>query len=240
LQTRTVVGPVSATQSLSDVEISYDDNTDSHWAVAYEFRASLGPVYAARIARVGHSGGVVETATLHTSNVAGDTDPGVTSHTFTAGLTTSSRFLAVHAGPGLGAPVYGQAFVYDPAATSVLVGTACGGLISADPPYAGDEFFSVRFTAGPSVYTSAILLLSNAQGNLSLAGIGMPGCFLNVEPSFFLSFATVVNAGSGSVRLSLPDAPVFLGNAYFQWIWVSPGANAANLLATHGLMSSVR
>lgn len=50
----------------------------------------------------------------------------------------------------------------------------------------------------------------------------------------------VTSGGTGSVTLSLPDAPVFVGNLFCQWFHVSAGANPAGLLATRGLQAQVR
>jgi hypothetical protein len=69
----------------------------------------------------------------------------------------------------------------------------------------------------------------------------MPGCTLLVNPGFVILIPSATSAGGSTfVGLPLPDAPVFLGDVWFQWLHMSPNANPMAMRTTGGLKVQVR
>jgi hypothetical protein len=229
--------PVSgAAITMSVQSLAYDFRTASHWALAYTTSAYSGLQLRTtpRIVRLGGSGGVTEAQVLFSSSTQSGYYPGVT---FNA---NNGQFSVVFATDETNDPLYGRVFEYPTTAALSLYGTGCGvNRITASPPFAGNENFSVTASLLPSPSTG-ILVMSLAPANISLTPVGMPGCFLAVD----LATQLLVAAGTGSSAITwtlpLPDAPVVTGDLYFQALYVAPGANAANLLATRGLLAQVR
>jgi hypothetical protein len=230
----------STMREFSNLTIAHDRVTDSHWAIGYESRATTSPgtVPAAHLDRVGYTGGVVEATTL-VSNTLGGFSPAVTNQLTTTQET--NRFLVVYAAPaGLGRNIEGRSLNYA-ASAATRYGTGCGtGSIASTAPRAGSERFAVALTSAPAFATS-VLLLSDGMGTIPLDGSGMTGCVFNLSPGFFMAFVSATD-GSGYTDLvsPLPDRPAFFGDLYFQWIYVSFGANPAGLQATRGLRAQVR
>ncbi len=214
--------------------IGYDTNSRSHWAVVYRRGNDV------LAARVGYTGGIVEHVTVYNTNLTGYA-PAVTFN------DDANEFLVAFAVSDPKAPfrypVYGTRFTYRPTAKTFLYGTGCKGNIFATKPNAGSEFFQV-YLSGGAKGKPAILWLSLKPYSLSLTGLGMPGCFVNVRPfspSFLGGFTTTTNlSGIANLQLALPDSPVFNGSLYFQWIHVYPGLNPWSLAFTKGLRVDVR
>jgi hypothetical protein len=231
----------STSRLYRNLSIAFDRDNASHWAIGYEFRGttSPGPVPSAGVVRVGYSGGIVESAGLISSSL-GAFYPAVTFQTQNPALQ-DNRFLVAYASPGIGNTLVGRQFLYHPGATSTTYGTGCGsGTISSGLPRAGTESFPVRITNAPAA-TAAILFTAFGPDSIPLGGLGMTGCVFNVSPAFFLSLVTATDAaGRGALALPLPDRPVFAGDVYLQWLYLSPGANPAGLQSTRGLRATVR
>ena len=235
-QIRTVISD-TVTQDFSNGGLSYDSNSDSHWAMVYQRGGfTTGNTF---VRRLGFSGGTTEAATLY-SSPNGSWSPNVTFN------DDASEFLIVYGSndnPPTGLPVYGQRLQYDSNATNVLYGTGCGpGNISADRPLAGLEGFTV-FLSAATASRPATLLCSSSASSINLSFIGMTGCFTLTAPGapFLFSIGTGTNAsGSASISFNLPDAPVLIGNLYFQWAYIAPGLNPLGVGATRGLRSQVR
>ena len=208
--------------------IAYDDNTDSHWAIVYQQNGL--PNSSLFVRRVGFTGGVTEAATLHAPTSGDGAHMG--SVTFD---NDANAFQIVYNTLGAGSPLYGRLLTYPSNAISVLYGTGCGGTISSGDPFAGSEFFYVALSgAAPS--QNAALFLGVGSAAISLTPVGMPSCFLNVNPIVAtLPIVTGVTGGA-SFTLALPDAPVALGNVYTQWLHADPAAPwALKLRTTQGL-----
>ena len=115
-------------------------------------------------------------------------------------------------------------------------------MISATRPYAGNSEFALLLSSVPAS-TPAILLVALSQTSINLTSAGMPGCSLYMNPAspLFLALSAVTNAfGAVAIELPLPDYPVATGDVYFQYFYLNPGQNPANLGATHGLKAQVR
>ncbi len=231
---RVINGSSASTSGYWIGGIGYDTNSRSHWAVVYRRGNDV------LAARVGYTGGIVEHVTVYNTHLTGYA-PAVTfnddANEFLVAFTVSDPKLPFNY------PVYGTRFTYRATARTFLYGKGCKGFISADKPNAGSEFFRV-YLGGGAKSKVAILWVSLKPYSMSLAGLGMPGCFVNVRPfapSFLGGFTTTTNSsGIASLRLPLPDSPVFIGSLYFQWIHVYPGLNPWSLAFTRGLRADVR
>jgi hypothetical protein len=73
---------------------------------------------------------------------------------------------------------------------------------------------------------------------ISLASIGMPTCFLNVEPQ--VTVAAIPSGGVASVSLAIPNSPQLIGTSLFHqaFSFVS-GANPLNLLASDSMRATI-
>jgi hypothetical protein len=121
--------------------------------------------------------------------------------------------------------VYGRTFNYPATATNTVYGVGCAfGTISADSPFAGDEFFRVYLGGAPAAQP-AILVASVGAGSFPLTAAGMGLCFFNLDPNVLFFFSSSTNsAGSTSIHFPLPDAPLFTGNVFWQWFHCYPGS----------------
>jgi hypothetical protein len=219
-----------ASGQLTNPAISFDYATQSHWALVYEQSSAFSS--SARIARLGYTGGVVESALLGSRVGPANFDPAVT-------LYPAGQFMVAYTDddPGLGYPVLGQVFGYYPEAVNVEYGSSCGGRINASNPYAGSEFFHVNLnSAAPS--TPAWLFIAAAPANIDLAAINMPGCALLVDPTLHVALPAITSSlGTANHVLSLPDDPVVTGDLFLQWFHTS---TAGTLATTPGLRCQVR
>jgi hypothetical protein len=220
--------------TLNSPRLAYDNYDTSHWAVLYRKGAGTGAGLFVR--RLGFSGGVVEAFTVASDPLGSAYAPAISFDPIHRGFAMTYATAVLASSNTL----HGQRLVYSPDATAVPYGTGCGGTITALPPNAGYENFLVRlFDAQPAM--AALLLVSNGAGNVPLDASGMPGCTLLVNPGFLILIpAATSTSGSAFVGLPLPDAPVFLGDVWFQWVHVSPNANPMALRTTAGLKVQVR
>lgn len=225
----------SASNNLVQGGISYDDYSESHWAIV--FQQSGLPNSSLFLRRVGYTGGVTEAATLHVPTTGDGAHMG--SVTFD---NDTDEFQIVYATLGTGGPVYGRVFYFPTNAASIAYGTSCGGTISSTSPYAGSEFFSIGLF-GAAANQNAVLFVASGSSALDLAPYGMPSCFLNVNPALIAaSVPVVINAlGGAAIPIALPDAPLVTGNVYVQWAHVDPAAPwALKVRSTQGLLVQIR
>jgi len=224
----------AAGELISGAAITLDTSTRAHWLATWN-RASLvrGSVEAARL---GSTGGAVENVTLFTIQPpAAGLVPG-------AGFDSQTKaFLCAYSTAGSAMTVFGRRLIHDPTGVNTSYGSACGGgVIGANPPYAGYDRFHVLLSSVPSA-TPVALLMSSAPGDLDLGFLGMPSCRVLVDPSLLLTFGGASSAsGNAAINIPLPDSPAFIGDMFFQWLYLQPGANAAGALTTHGLRCAVR
>lgn len=121
-------------------------------------------------------------------------------------------------------------------------GTGCPGLLG-EPTLAGQRprlgaTFAVTAGALPYDLTVMAVGFSNTASSglplpLPLAGVGMTGCSLLVDP---LATAGVAGAGGSAVyNLPIPSDPLLFGyKVYFQSFPLDPFANAFGFTASHG------
>jgi hypothetical protein len=237
----TYLGPVRAiaqnTFDLFQGGVAFDTVSASHWAVVWGQGRDVGTsdVYAAR---VGYTGGTVELQTVYARPTTGAQSPSVTFD------QRAESFPIAYCTHELGTPllpVYSVRLTYPANAVSVLYGTGCGGTIGSTIPDAGSEFFRVTLAAGAQNPNQPAALFAAFQpSSIDLAVLGMPGCILNANP--VVTFGMATNAsGSASLTLPLQDAPVFLGDLYFQWAFLSPAVSwPLKVATTRGLRAQVR
>jgi len=224
--------------SFADLAISHDFVSKSHWALAYQNTRSQFLQSSVVVARLGYTGGVVESA-VATSRV-----PMINHHpalTFRPEPYLPSEFLLCYAEkPAALWFLTRQAFSYDATAGNFPYGTGCTGNIlpAWSSPFAGSEFFATHFTVAPSVPVT--LLVSAAPANVSLAPIGLPACSLLVDPNGWVPVPTTTNtSGVATVTFALADQPKLVGDVYFQWLVVTPG-NPPTLGTSVGVRSQIR
>ena len=158
----------------------------------------------------------------------------------------SGSFLcdAARIGPGaLTVPVAAQVPSSDPSAYNTIVGAGCGSpqglaLDAGSRPVLGT---AVAMTTSniPAGSTLSLLMFSADQASppVDLGSIGMTGClaYINNPESFNATFLPV---GTAIDNVSLPNDPYFIGlGVGWQSLSFSPGANAAGILSSNGLIT---
>jgi hypothetical protein len=236
---RSVAGPLAVGQTLVPTDLEFDTSTWSHAALTYLERSTTSGATRtrARVARLGGTGGVTETATLF--DVVGQDAAGPSAIYHRGG----QRFHVASGAAQSGAAVRVHGFDYPADALLSFAGAGCGSAwVGAPRPYAGTRNFHLTLN-GATPSSPALYWFSLDSAQIPLASIGLAGCTLWVDPSsvFFLSVPVVTNA-SGSFRLDLPlpDAPPFFGDVYYQVIYRAPGANALDLALTAAGQIAVR
>ncbi len=215
----------SSTHSLSTFSesrnLAYDDETASHWALAYRNVATVD------YARLGRTGGVVESGAAFSFVTRSPTvwfmpgEPGFLISAYESAISNWSH--------GLRRLLYG-------AAAANPYGGSCAGTIvasngSALPlPYAGSEFFSLDLHNGlPSAPTA--LLFSAVQHSVALP---WASCFLHVGgPVLAFSGGTSDAAGAFSTQIPLPDSPVVTGDFYWQYLQLAPDLTFRSTAGMH-------
>jgi hypothetical protein len=213
--------------------LAFDSTSASHWCLVHQWNAPTSHVW-----RLGLSGAPTEDVPLAGGESA--------NHPSVAYRSATREFQIVYGGyHASGAELVSQSLAYPPEARNVRRGTGCqntSNTFSADPPYAGSEFFTVRLT-GQGTGRACVLLVSLAYTSVPLDFLGMTGCTLHADPSpgqFLFSLPTVSVAGLASVRFALPDDPLFQSNLYGQWLWLQRDLNPAGAGTSHGLEVRVR
>ncbi len=221
---------IDASKKFETGGIGFDSVTDSHFCVTT--KNNHGDLFADRI---GFDAGVAESVTLPAIN-HGQLPVCV--------FDDDNRRFAIAFGSLTGSyPVTGTHLTYKNAKDS-LYGTGSGGTISAaglktGMPYAGNEFYAVRLT-GATANTPTALWISFGPAALPLAGMGAPGCFLNVDINMLLVGLGISTDANGQVSVPLPIPSHVQGNLYCQFAYVDVGANALHLQTTHGLTVEIR
>ncbi len=218
---RTVDSALSP-NTITNRDLAYNYGTRSHWAIAYEVDEGFAGSNA-RVKRLGYSGGTVETQDLHPM-----TDrPGFPAVAI-ARPNFTGEFPIAFATEEAANPVYYRSLQYSPNAVSALIQNSCATGISGSGvrPWAGSEFFLQRLSGLP-IGTPVVFFLSFGPAAIDLSSIGMPGCIYGVDPTLEIATlpSTVGLNGFAEVEFPLQDFPVFIGNLYSQWAWLSPGAN---------------
>ncbi len=236
---RQIAGPLGSGQTLVPTDLEFDSSTWSHAAITYLERSTTSGATRtkARVARLGGTGGVTETATIFDVVGQDAASPSAIYH------RAGQRFHVASGAALGGAPVVIQRFDYPADALVSFAGAGCGSARVGSPrPFAGSRNFHLTLN-GATPSSPAIYWFSLGSVQIPLASLGLAGCTLWVDPSsaFFLSVPVVTNAsGSFQLDLPLPDAPPFLGDVYFQVIYGAPGANALNLSLTAAGAIAVR
>jgi hypothetical protein len=212
---------------------AYDTVSTSHWGLVYRHEHQ-GVVGSVRVSRLGSTAGAVEKQ-IAFSNDGTPLSSDIAFHT----VGTEEFFQVGFKANVVGNGVYGVNFLFQNGG-SATYGTGCGGSITLEPPLAGDAFYATHIS-GIKPNTPAALFLSAKSASVGLAGIGMPGCFLNVDTASYVALNTMSNgAGQVTMPLPLPDAPLLVGDAYTQWVWLSPGSNLLGVLASQGVKHMIR
>lgn len=82
---------------------------------------------------------------------------------------------------------------------------------------------------------SLMLNFGGVQPGVSLAGMGMPGCDLNISPFFISNLPFLGGSASVSTPIGLPVNPAFVGfQAQFQSVALVPGINAFGAVTSNG------
>ena len=128
---------------------------------------------------------------------------------------------AVSYGTGCGTP----ALDFSPTANPIIGATA-GALISNAPTTLAGVTFGVSDT----------LLNGRPVLPYSLAGIGMPGCYLLQSNEVFGLPVTLITASTLQFDVSIPYSPALLTQEfYIQAYALAPGANAAQIVTSNGI-----
>lgn len=237
------VAAVSLLTSLTNGAIAYDDSTQSHWAVTWSTSLSSPTTSAARIARLGYQGGVVESQELvNTPTSLAELDPFVwfngafpvgSRGTFSSGYANYTASIA-------GYEVFHRTFQYAPDAIASTYGASCSNAVIGDghPPYAGSQFYNVSAQGLPA-NSVAWVSIGIGPTNLPLDVIGMTGCVMLTDPIITLSTPTNA-AGLAILYIPLNDAPAFLGDFYLQWLWLDAAANTLGVVNSRGMLVQVR
>ncbi len=210
--------------------VGFDNLTDSHFCVTT--KNNHGELFADRI---GFDAGVTESVSLPTAG-----------HAYTPDCFFDDdhrRFAIVYTDLNGAYPVVGTHLTYK-SAKDFLYGTGSGGAILATGPktgmpYAGSEFYTVRL-AGAAPNTPTALWLSLAPAALPLAGMGAPGCFLNVDANQLLVGLSLSTDMSGRASVQLPIPSNIHADLFCQFGYVDIGVNALHLQTTRGLAVEIR
>lgn len=236
---RTLTGPTSVFLPVRNGDVCYLTSTRSHWLATWtETRAGVqlpirSSAYAARLGGTGaivESGVVLDDTSLSSASVACAFDPLMGRCNLVSGPASTT------------APARGFHFEFHVQASVQPIGAGCGpATIAGNGMHAGNYGYGISLSSAPA-NTAAALLISLAGTSFPLDGLGMQGCLLAVMPgnALLASLSVATNAnGYTRIHLPLPDAPIFQGTFYAQWVYVNPGANALGVQTTAGLAVSV-
>ncbi|MEM7200581.1 MAG: hypothetical protein AAF628_09970 [Planctomycetota bacterium] len=210
--------------------IDFDNNTRSHWAVAYA--DDSGDL---RVARTGFRGRVVEEAVVYSHATIGATPPAVCYN------DDDYEFVIGYGLDAAPSSVLVRRLQYHPDARNDKYGVSCGGLniLPDNPgarnhPYAGSEHFV--FTAWGMANTATVLMVSPNPAP-SLTQIA-PGCFLWLDPVGMVAASIGVTDPGGfwTAQMPLIDSVV---SADLYWQMVQAPV-AGGLLSSDGLHTVIR
>ncbi len=226
---RTLASAILLTSSVSQYGVAFDTDTTSHWAIVYRVDDSM------RVARVGYTGGVTETATL--AQITGGVGAGGVSHDGEDSLSRG-RFLCTWGQVGtFSRPVNARFLTYPSGAfVSTFGDPPCGAYLqSSGHPYAGNGVFELIVSSVPS---GAPLVLFGAATFVNPIPIPLASpCTLSLPLASLVVVDTAVAASSGTafLRVPLPDDPLFQGAFYFQAAALEPGFNPLGISVSGGL-----
>ncbi len=211
--------------------IAYDNNTRSHFCAVY-----YSDSFDVYVDRLGYNAGIAESAVIK-SPLSQDYRPSVV---FNDDL---NEFPIVYSSGAAGNPFRTRIMTYQQA-KSTLYGIGCGGAIStsASPkgvPHAGHEFYTVELS-GADASTPAALWIALSRGNTPLKGIGAPGCTLLIDPRSLIIGLGGMTSATGALSFAIPLPAPIAGDLFFQYAFLSPGANALGARSTAGLKAEVR
>ncbi|MEZ6036084.1 MAG: hypothetical protein R3F29_01300 [Planctomycetota bacterium] len=231
-----VVGPVvvlaadAQNPDFAFPRLAFDENTRSHWTVAY--RRGLAGGSDLFVRRVGADCSVLEAQTVFQSATQ---NGGPIAVGFAP--QNGGSFPIVYATDEPGLPVFGTRLTYPSGAYNLPYGVGCGGTIGAPPPYRGSQFFA--FT------------LSGAEPS-QLAALGMATYATNAPLPFLPLGCEVLIGGDGGwvpvVTDALGDATVTIPlstalpvglTVFTQWLHLESSGSPAYLLATGGLETRI-
>ncbi len=137
--------------------------------------------------------------------------------------------------------ILGQHFTHPADAISSIYGNSCAAAsvtFGSGPSYAGSQFFRPTLTGLPAS-TATVYMLAFAPAHIDLALVGLPGCFLEIDPSSAISIPVNSNpSGQVAVEIALPDDPLFVGDLFAQWFYFDNAPT--QLRAYYGIRHQVR
>lgn len=226
-----------ATSSLGCVpgKLELDRFSQNLWGLAYlRGRTEGGALRQDAIAvELGSTGGLVQSGVAF--SLTGETAVLPT----LASLSSEQEWRVMSGSATVARPIATAALELVWAGTQI-VASGCGGGVVTGLPLAGNDGYFCELQAESA--RPAVLILGLLPTSLPLDGLGMTGCQLGVDPSFWLATFSQVTDAQGRARqpLPLPDAPVFFGDFCLQWVYASPGANALGLRTSNAILVRVR
>jgi hypothetical protein len=218
---------------------TFDSNTASHWAVAFESTIS-GSQYACT---VGFDAGRIERPVAHSPAGAAVAFGGTVhfdddANRFFFAYASDEAGVACGGASSANHPVYVHLMTHLAEPAPSRYGTGCGpaSIGWSGRPLAGVRSFSVDLSGAPG-NVPAVLLLNFASGAVPLDLYGMTGCLLNLSPFNLIDLPAATSpAGSAAQTVRLFTNPtVICGDLYWQWAYFAPGLNPLGVGVTQGL-----
>ncbi len=219
----------SSAQDLTHLALGFDGASRSHWCVAWD-NVSTAP--GTHVRRLGYQGAVTEVETL----------PAGSYHAGVAWNGQAYEFQIVCGNTDPQQPVIGQRLPYSDASWHLVYGGSCGpGTITSDTtPLPGSEFYRVLLQNAPPGMPGA-LCFSGSAGAADLGAIGAPNCTANLGSVDAYLPIVVDGNGAAAFTMALPNAPLFLGDLYWQYLYFWPAApTPLTIGVTRGMRASVR
>ena len=220
----------SPNQDLTRLNLGFDGVSTSHWCLVFD--SNVFTWATAQVRRLGFSGAVTESADLGAP----------TYHAAVTWNGPAREFLIVNCNNTLGAPVQARRFQYSNASWNLVYGTGCGpGTITSDTmPFPGTQFYRVRLENAPPGQLG-MLGFAFTAGSTALDPIGAPNCTDNRGAGAAYLPASTDPIGAATFTVALPDSPLFLGDVYWQFVYMWPSApTPLPIGVTRGMRSSVR
>jgi hypothetical protein len=183
------------------------------------------------VRRLGYRAAVVESEHLGAASY----------HGAVAWSAAAHEFVLVN-GSSTAPPMVGRRLQYSQAAWHLVYGGSCGpGTISSDSaPLPGSEFYRVLLSTAPPGQIGALCFAASA-GSADLGAIGAPNCMVNLGSIDVLLPIVTDASGSATFTMPLPNEPLFLGDLYWQFLYLWPAApTPLPIGVTRGLRASVR
>jgi hypothetical protein len=219
----------SAAQDLTHLAIGFDGASRSHWCVTWD---NVFTAPGAHLRRIGHQGAVTE----------GDLLPQSSYHAAVTWNGVAHEFQIACANFDPLQPLLGQRLGYPTSSWHLVYGGSCGpGTITSDTtPLPGSQFYRVLLQNAPPGMPGA-LFFSGSAGGVDLGAIGAPNCIANLGSIDANLPITIDGNGNASFTMALPNAPLFLGDLYWQFLYLWPAApTPLPIGVTRGLRASVR